>query len=85
MATQPPLEQPTPTQPAQPDAPPPEIQQPGPDTDVPAPMPGTTEPQPMAGASSGATASRVGTDNDDSVGGTHGMAASTGSMAGTSR
>ncbi len=94
MATQPPPEQPAPTPPAQPGTPPPEVQQPGPDTDVPAPMPGpgTSEPQPlgfaMPDATTGATASRVGEAGavtGDGVGGTQGMDASTGGMAGTSR
>ena len=50
MATQPPLEQPTPSnQPVQPDAPPPEITPPGTDIDQPSPGmpagdPGTQQP-----------------------------------------
>ncbi len=38
MATQPPPESPQPTQPAQPDTPPPEIVPPGPDIDQPPPV-----------------------------------------------
>ena len=44
MATQPPPESPQPTQPAQPDAPPPEIVPPGADIDQPAPGVGPGDP-----------------------------------------
>lgn len=93
MATQPLPETPAPSQPMQPDSPPPEIQTPAPDTDypdtMPGGMPGTGEPQPMGFAmpevENGATSSSVGTSDDDKIGSTDGMTASTGGMAGTSR
>lgn len=93
MATQPLPETPAPSTPMQPDSPPPEIQTPAPDTDYPDTMPGgipgTSEPQPMAFAvpevENGAAFSSVGTSDDDQIGSTDGMTASTGGMAGTIR
>lgn len=93
MASQPLPETPAPSTPMQPDSPPPEIQTPAPDTDypdtMPGGMPGTSEPQPMGFAmpegGNGATSSSVGTSDDEKIGSTDGMTASTGGMAGTSR